>query len=183
MQRGMHGFQRKGDAAQHCEAPAAEQSISAKVRQALASIDRQAPGLTYMGIGCWNAWNTIAFSGRILAARDRQQLGHGHAYDDAPSGMHRHAARMRALASRRAPLVFAKTAPRSPARWWHRSARSSSAARPGDFALRRPVDRVSPGMRAFGRGHDARILPRGGAGTLPPHRALYRLAEAVMFSR
>ncbi len=31
--------------------------------RALASIDRQAPTLTYLGLGCWIAWNTIAFSG------------------------------------------------------------------------------------------------------------------------
>ncbi len=30
---------------------------------ALASIDRQVPGLTYLGLGCWIAWNTIGFSG------------------------------------------------------------------------------------------------------------------------
>lgn len=29
----------------------------------LASIDRQAPSLTYLGLGCWIAWNTIGFSG------------------------------------------------------------------------------------------------------------------------
>ena len=182
MQRGMHGFQRKGDAAQHCEAPAAEQSISAKVRQALASIDRQAPGLTYMGIGCWNAWNTIAFSGRILAARDRQQLGHGHAYDDAPSGMHRHAARMRAGVPPRAARLREKP--------HHVRRRVGGIGRHARHLLR--ARRFCPSTTCrpcfawdacFGRGHDARILPRGGAGTLPPHRALYRLAEAVMFSR
>ena len=36
-----------------------------QLKQALASIDKQAPGLTYLGFGCWNVWNTIAFSGRF----------------------------------------------------------------------------------------------------------------------
>ena len=38
-------------------------SVSERFSTALASIDRQAPSLTYLGLGCWIAWNTIAFSG------------------------------------------------------------------------------------------------------------------------
>ena len=38
-------------------------SASERFSNALASIDRQAPSLTYLGLGCWIAWNTIAFSG------------------------------------------------------------------------------------------------------------------------
>ena len=38
-------------------------SVSERFSTALASIDRQAPSLTYLGLGCWTAWNTIAFSG------------------------------------------------------------------------------------------------------------------------
>ena len=37
--------------------------IAERFSNALASIDRQAPSLTYLGLGCWIAWNTIAFSG------------------------------------------------------------------------------------------------------------------------
>ncbi|RXZ54641.1 LuxR family transcriptional regulator [Senegalimassilia faecalis] len=40
-----------------------EASLSERFSKALASIDRQAPTLTYLGLGCWIAWNTIAFSG------------------------------------------------------------------------------------------------------------------------
>lgn len=39
------------------------QALPSDSRNALASIDRQAPSLTYLGLGCWIAWNTIAFSG------------------------------------------------------------------------------------------------------------------------
>ena len=40
-----------------------EASLSERFSKALVSIDRQAPTLTYLGLGCWIAWNTIAFSG------------------------------------------------------------------------------------------------------------------------
>lgn len=40
-----------------------EGSLSERFAKALVSIDRQAPTLTYLGLGCWIAWNTIAFSG------------------------------------------------------------------------------------------------------------------------
>lgn len=36
---------------------------ASRAHTALASIDRQAPSLTYLGLGCWIAWNTIGFSG------------------------------------------------------------------------------------------------------------------------
>ena len=42
---------------------AASKSLAERFSDALASIDRQAPSLTYLGLGCWIAWNTIAFSG------------------------------------------------------------------------------------------------------------------------
>ena len=38
-------------------------NMAERFSNALASIDRQAPSLTYLGLSCWIAWNTIAFSG------------------------------------------------------------------------------------------------------------------------
>ena len=38
-------------------------NMAERFSDALTSIDRQAPSLTYLGLGCWIAWNTIAFSG------------------------------------------------------------------------------------------------------------------------
>ena len=39
-----------------------KKSIAERFSQALASIGRRAPSLTYLGLGCWIVWNTIAFS-------------------------------------------------------------------------------------------------------------------------
>lgn len=39
-------------------------NMAERFSDALTSIDRQPrPSLTYLGLGCWIAWNTIAFSG------------------------------------------------------------------------------------------------------------------------
>lgn len=173
----------KGDATQHCEAPAAEQSISAKVRQALASIDRQAPGLTYMGIGCWNAWNTIAFSGAFwLHETDNSSV--------TATLMMTHLLAciatllVCALASRRAPLVFAKN------RTTFAGALVASVGTLVICCARQeilPFDDLStvfrPGCVLSGVGTTL-VFFRGATlfSTLPPHRTLYRLAEAVMFS-
>ena len=52
-------------------------SASERFSNALASIDRQAPSLTYLGLGCWIAWNTIAFSGSFwLHETDNLMLVH-----------------------------------------------------------------------------------------------------------
>lgn len=47
-----------------CSLPSEDEPVKVgKLSLALASIDRQAPSLTYLGLALWMAWNTIAFSG------------------------------------------------------------------------------------------------------------------------
>lgn len=53
----------RGNATTETGKQSSKAGIAERFSQALASIDRQAPSLTYLGLGCWIAWNTIAFSG------------------------------------------------------------------------------------------------------------------------
>lgn len=53
----------RGNATAKAETQPPKASTYERFSQALVSIDRQAPTLTYLGLGCWIAWNTIAFSG------------------------------------------------------------------------------------------------------------------------
>lgn len=55
---------KKGDCSMASQsAPQEDKAFGERFFRALASIDRQAPTLTYLGLGCWIAWNTVAFSG------------------------------------------------------------------------------------------------------------------------
>jgi len=39
--------------------------LTNRLRTGVASIDTQLPALTYLGLGCWMAWNLVAFSGSV----------------------------------------------------------------------------------------------------------------------
>lgn len=154
-----------------------------QLKQALASIDKQAPGLTYLGFGCWNAWNTIAFSGSFwLHETDNSSVS--------ITLMLTHLAACVAtllaiaLLSKRFPLALAKN------RVTIGGAIMASLGTAIICLVRStvlPLDYLSLifrfGCVLSGVGTTV-VFFRSVAlfGTLPPHRALYRLAESALFS-
>ena len=155
----------------------------ATIDAALASIDKQAPGLTYLGFGCWNAWNTIAFSGAFwLHETDNSSVS--------ITLMLTHLAACVvtllafAILSKRIPLAFAKNRVTF-------GGAVIAAIGTAIICFARsaimPFDHLSlifkAGCVLSGFGTTV-VFVRGVAlfGTLPPHRALYRLSEAVLFS-
>ena len=159
--------------------------LAAKAKRALASIDRQAPGLAYLGFGCWNAWNIIAFSGSFwLHETDNSSV--------AITLMLTHLVACvatllaGALLSRRFPLALSKN---------RVTLAGALIAVAGTVIICCARQAVMPfanqnlaalfrfGCTLSGIGTTI-VFFRGAAlfGTLAPHRALYRIAQSILFS-
>ena len=159
--------------------------LAVKAKRALASIDSQAPGLTYLGFGCWNTWNVVAFSGSFwLHETDNSSV--------AITLMLTHLVACvatllaGALLSKRFPLAFAKN---------RVTFAGALIAVAGTIIICCARQAVLPihnqnlavlfriGCILSGMGTTI-VFFRAAAlfGTLSPHRALYRLAQSVLFS-
>lgn len=150
------------------------------MRQALASIDRQAPNLTYLGLGCWIAWNTIAFSGAFWLHDTDTSIR-------AENLMLVHLAACvvtllaLALASKRTSKVVAKN------RFTFAGALIACA---GSALIVVTREALLPSQALFMAGcvlsgvGTTMLFIRSAAlfGALPPHRALYQLAVSVLFA-
>ena len=165
----------------------AKKSVAERFSGALASIDRQAPSLTYLGLGCWIAWNTIAFSGSFWL----------HETDN--SNITENLMLVHLLACFITLTLVALFANRISK--WAAKNRTTLAggivAAVGTFLLCNARPEVlgsgvpdallsvlfTAGCALAGAG-TTMLFVRAAAlfGTLPPHRALYRLAECTLFS-
>lgn len=161
--------------------------IAERFSQALASIDRQAPSLTYLGLGCWIAWNTIAFSGSFWL------------HETDSSTVTENLMLVHLLACFATLSVIAVLANRVSG--WIAKNRTTLVggiiACIGTFMLCNARAEVlgdavphamltvlfTSGCVLSGVG-TTMLFVRAAAlfGTLPPHRALYRLAECTLFS-
>ena len=154
---------------------------------ALASIDRQAPSLTYLGLGCWIAWNTIAFSGSFWL----------HETDN--SNITENLMLVHLLACFVTLLLVALFADRC-SKWVAKNRTTfvgGLVAAVGTLLICNARNEVlgtavphsiltvlfNSGCVLAGIG-TTMLFVRAAApfGTLPPHRALYRLAECTLFS-
>ena len=159
--------------------------LAVKAKRALASIDSQAPGLTYLGFGCWNTWNVVAFSGSFwLHETDNSSV--------AITLMLTHLVACvatllaGALLSRRFPLALSKN---------RVTLAGALIAVAGTVIICCARQAVMPfanqnlaalfrfGCTLSGIGTTI-VFFRGAAlfGTLAPHRALYRIAQSILFS-
>ena len=164
-------------------------SASERFSNALASIDRQAPSLTYLGLGCWIAWNTIAFSGSFWL----------HETDN--SNITENLMLVHLLACFITLLLVALFADRF-SKWVAKNRTTfigGLVAAVGTFLIcnarndvdgrsRPPTSRLPPCCSipvacSAGVGTTMLFIRAAGLfGTLPPHRALYRLAGCTLFS-
>ena len=162
-------------------------SASERFSTALASIDRQAPSLTYLGLGFWIAWNTIAFSGSFWL----------HETDN--SNITENLMLVHLLACFITLLFVALFADRF-SKWVAKNRTTfigGLAAAVGTLLICNARNEVlgaavphfvltmlfNSGCVLAGVG-TTMLFVRAAAlfGTLPPHRALYRLAECTLFS-
>lgn len=162
-------------------------SVSERFSNALASIDRQAPSLTYLGLGFWIAWNTIAFSGSFWL----------HETDN--SNITENLMLVHLLACFITLLLVALFADRF-SKWVAKNRTTfigGLVAAVGTLLICNARNEVlgaavphfaltvlfNSGCVLAGVG-TTMLFVRAAAlfGTLPPHRALYRLAECTLFS-
>ena len=161
--------------------------IAERFSNALAPIDRQAPSLTYLGLGCWIAWNTIAFSGSFWL------------HETNNSNITENLMLVHLLACFVTLLLVASFADRC-SKWVAKNRTTFAgglAAALGTFLVCNARNEVlgvaiphslltvlfNSGCVLAGVG-TTMLFMRAAAlfGTLPPHRALYRLAECTLFS-
>lgn len=162
-------------------------TISERFAQALASIDQQAPELTYLGLGCWMAWNTVAFSGSFwLHETDNSRVTENLML------VHLLACVITLVAT---ALLSSRTSK------WAAKNRTTLIggivacigtfllcnARPDVLGQQAPGEALTVlfngGCALTGAGTTmlfVRAAPLFGA--MPPHKALYRLAECMLFS-
>lgn len=176
-----HKEQASGEAAENQVAKSAKDPAKAsRSRTALASIDRQVPGLTYLGLGCWIAWNTIGFSGAFWLHDTDTSVR-------SENLMMVHLATcvvtllLFALFSKRASKVVAKNA---------FTYAGALIACLGTLLIVVTREAILPNQYLFyagcilsGAGTTA-LFMRAAAlfGTLAPHRALYTIAMSELFS-
>ena len=177
----------RGNATAEAEKQPPKASIAERFSQALVSIDRQAPTLTYLGLGCWIAWNTIAFSGSFWlhetdssVVTENLMLVHLLACFFTLAVIALFASRAsRWVAKNRTTLAGGVIACIGTIMLCNARAEVLGTAIPhaGLTAL------FTSGCVLSGVG-TTMLFVRAAAlfGTLPPHRALYRLAECVLFS-
>ena len=165
---------------QHEPAKDAKRVEASRAHTALSSIDRQVPGLTYLGLGCWIAWNTIGFSGAFWLHDTETSIR-------SENLMMVHLAActvtllLFALLSKRASKVVAKNA---------FTYAGAAVACLGTLLIVTTREAILPNQYLFalgcvlsGIGTTALFLHAAALfGTLAPHRALYTLAMSELFS-
>ncbi len=177
----------QGNAATETDKQFAKTSIRECISQALSSIDRQAPNLTYLGLGCWIAWNTVAFSGSFWmheadnsAVTENLMLVHLLSCFITLSIIALFANRASGwIAKNRATLAGGIVACLGTFILCNARAEALGANVPHAML----TVFFASGCVLSGAG-TTMLFIRAAAlfGTLPPHRALYRLAECTLFS-
>lgn len=164
-----------------------KKTVSERFTLALASIDRQAPTLTYLGLGCWIAWNSIAFSGSFWL------------YETDNSHITENLMLVHLLACI-VTLVAVALFSQQTSKWIVKNRVTLTGgvtACLGTFLIcNSRIDVLGaflPGMALMALFNTGCVLSGIGTtllfvraaplfGAMPPHRALYRLAECMLFA-